>query len=176
MKHPPLMLAPIGTIHSPHTRAEDTPIQPGFAAGCTGCVDILPEYVDGLADIDGFSHIYLIYWLHRTDGVQLRVRPFLDTVERGIFATRAPCRPNPLGMSLVRLVRREGAVLHISGVDVLDGTPLLDIKPYAPRYDTVDHPRGGWTDDVDEATAQERGRRGYVPKHSSPKTTHEETP
>ncbi len=173
MSSEPLRAVSIGWIRSPHVRAEDTPIQPRYAEGCIGRVDVLPEFAAGLDDIEGFSHIYLVYWLHRTDGVRLHVRPFLDTVERGIFATRAPCRPNPIGLSLVRLVRRERAILHISGVDVLDGTPLLDIKPYAPRYDAIESPRGGWTDGIDEAIAQARGRRGYVVKHSTPKTSHE---
>jgi tRNA-Thr(GGU) m(6)t(6)A37 methyltransferase TsaA len=124
-------------------------------------VELFSEFAEGLADIEGFSHVYLIYWLHRAAPAQLRVKPFLEDREHGIFATRAPCRPNPIGLSLVRLVRREGPTLLLEGVDVLDGTPLLDLKPYSPRYDTVEQPRGGWTDRVDEATAQTRGRRGY---------------
>jgi tRNA-Thr(GGU) m(6)t(6)A37 methyltransferase TsaA len=152
---------PIGILRSPHTRAEVTPIQPVYAADCLGRAEILTEFAEGLADIEGFSHLYLLYWLHLAEPLQLRVRPFLQDVEHGVFATRAPCRPNPLGLSLVRLLRREGNVLHLSGVDVIDGTPLLDIKPYAPRYDTVDNPRSGWTEEVDEQTAQQRGRRDY---------------
>ena len=95
-----------------------------------GRVEVFPEYAEGLRDLEGFSHVYLIYQFHRTSGTKLTVKPFLQDVERGVFATRAPCRPNPLGLSLVRLVRRDGRVLHIEGVDVLNGTPLLDIKPY----------------------------------------------
>lgn len=153
---------PIGVIRSEHTSADATPIQPVYAHDCLGRAEILPEYADGLADIEGFSHVYLLYWLHRADPPQLRVKPYLQDVEHGIFATRAPCRPNPIGLSLVRLVGREGNILLLSGVDVLDGTPLLDLKPYAPRYDTVENPRGGWTDLVDEATACVRGRRGFA--------------
>jgi tRNA-Thr(GGU) m(6)t(6)A37 methyltransferase TsaA len=152
---------PIGILRSPHMRAEATPIQPVYARDCPGRAEISPEFADGLADIEGFSHVYLLYWLHRADPPQLRVKPYLQDMEHGIFATRAPCRPNPIGLSLVRLVRREGRALYLAGVDVLDGTPLLDIKPYAPRYDTVDNPRGGWTEEVDDATARRRGRRGY---------------
>jgi len=151
----------IGLLRSPHTQPEATPIQPGYARDCIGRAELFPEFADGLADIEGFSQVYLLYWLHRAEPPQLRVKPFLQDVEHGIFATRAPCRPNPIGLSLVRLLRREGAVLHLAGVDMLDGTPLLDIKPYAPRYDAVEDPRGGWTDAVDEATAKKRGRRGY---------------
>lgn len=119
----------------------------------------MPEFAEGLADIEGFSHIYLVYHLHRAPAPQLRVKPFLQDTEHGIFATRSPCRPNPLGLSLVRLLRREHNLLHIANVDILDGTPVLDIKPYALRYDRVDHPRGGWTEDVTAAEADQRGRR-----------------
>jgi tRNA (Thr-GGU) A37 N-methylase len=103
-----------------------------------------------------------LYWLHRAPRARLRVRPFLQDVTHGVFATRHPARPNPLGLSLVRLVRREGGMLHFLGADMLDGTPLLDIKPYARRYDAVAKPRGGWTEEVDEVTARRRGRRQRV--------------
>jgi tRNA-Thr(GGU) m(6)t(6)A37 methyltransferase TsaA len=159
---------PIGVIRSEHTSADATPIQPAYARDCLGWAEILPEFADGLADIEGFSHLYLLYWLHRADPPKLRMKPYLQDVEHGIFATRAPCRPNPIGLSLVRLLRREGCVLHLACVDVLDGTPLLDIKPYAPRYDTVENSRGGWTDLVDEATAQARGLRGFMPPAPAP--------
>ena len=152
---------PIGVIRSGHTAADRTPIQPHHARDCPGRAEIFSEFVDGLADIEGFSHVYLLCWLHRADPPRLRVQPYLQDVEHGIFATRAPCRPNPIGLSLVRLVRRNGNVLHLAGVDVLDGTPLLDLKPYAPCYDTVENPRGGWTEQIDEATARRHGRRNY---------------
>src|SRR5664280_2632247 len=153
---------PIGIIRSEHTSADTTPIQPVYARDCLGRAEIFPEFADGLADIEGFSHLYLIYHLDRAESPQLRVKPYLQDVEHGIFATRAPCRPNPIGLSLVRLLRRTGNILDLAGVDMLDGTPLLDIKPYAPRYDAVDNPRGGWTDEVDDQTARTRGLRGYV--------------
>jgi tRNA-Thr(GGU) m(6)t(6)A37 methyltransferase TsaA len=159
---------PIGVIRSEHTSSEATPIQPVYAADCLGRAEVYPEFADGLADIEGFSHVYLLYWLHRADPPRLRVMPYLQDIERGIFATRAPCRPNPLGMSLVRLIRREGNVLHLAGIDVLDGTPLLDIKPYTPRYDSVENPRGGWTEQVDDAIARQRGRRAWPPPASEP--------
>ncbi len=120
---------------------------------------MLAEFEDGLADLEGFSHLILLYHLHRTGGVKLRVTPFLEDVEHGVFATRAPCRPNPIGLSVVRLVRREGSVLHLADVDVLDGTPLLDVKPYVARFDRRDGVRSGWQDGVDEGTARSRGRR-----------------
>lgn len=152
---------PIGTIRSEHREAESTPIQPAYAEGCLGRAELRPEFADGLADIEGFSHVYLIYHLHQAPLPRLRVKPFLQDCEHGIFATRAPCRPNAIGMSLVRLLRREGAILHLAGIDILDGTPLLDLKPFSPRYDAVVDPRGGWTDSVDDSTARQLGRRGF---------------
>lgn len=152
---------PIGVIRSPHTKQAETPIQPVFARGVAGRVELLPEYEEGLRDIEGFSHVYLLYAFDRAKAPRLSVVPYLGDTERGVFATRAPCRPNALGMSLVRLLRREGAVLRIEDVDVLDGTPLLDIKPYIGRYDSREDVRSGWQDDVDDITARERGKRGF---------------
>jgi len=152
---------PIGTIHSEHTVPEATPIQPVFAGGCVGRAEILPEFADGLRDLEGFSHIYLVYHFDRVAGAKLRVKPFLQDVERGVFATRAPCRPNPIGMSIVRLARVDGTTLHLLDVDVLDGTPLLDVKPYTTRFDCHPDVRSGWQDEVDEDAARARGRRGY---------------
>jgi tRNA-Thr(GGU) m(6)t(6)A37 methyltransferase TsaA len=151
---------PIGVIRSRHTAAERTPIQPAFAQGCEGRAEILPEFAAGLEGLDGFSHIHLIYHLHRAGPPRLRVRPFLKDAEMGVFATRAPCRPNAIGLSVVELVRREGNVLHLEGVDILDGTPLLDIKPYAARFDRVEGTRDGWQDSVDDDTARRLGSRG----------------
>jgi len=152
---------PIGVIRSPHTEPPKTPIQPVYAQGIAGRAEILPEFADALLDLEGFSHIILLYHFHCAKVVRLRVQPFLEDVEHGVFATRAPCRPNPIGTSLVRLVRREGAVLHLEDVDVLDGTPLLDIKPYVTRFDVREGVRCGWQDAVDEPTAKRRGRRGF---------------
>jgi tRNA-Thr(GGU) m(6)t(6)A37 methyltransferase TsaA len=120
------------------------PIQPPGARGTPGRVELRPELEPGLQDIEGFSHLLLIYHLHRAPPGRLRVTPFLDAQARGIFATRAPARPNPIGLSVVRLVRREGATLHIEDVDVLDGTPLLDLKPYVPAFDGAADVRVGW--------------------------------
>jgi tRNA-Thr(GGU) m(6)t(6)A37 methyltransferase TsaA len=153
---------PIGVIHSGHITAEQTPIQPVYAKGCLGRAEILAEYAEGLHDLEGFSHLYLIYHLHRAGPAQLRVKPFLQDVERGVFATRAPCRPNPIGLSIVELIRREGNVLHLDGVDILDGTPLLDIKPYTARFDRIAGTRNGWQDAVDEETARARGDRKHA--------------
>jgi tRNA (adenine37-N6)-methyltransferase len=152
---------PIGVIHSEHVAAEKTPIQPVYAKGCQGWAEVFPEYAAGLRDLEGFSHIYLIYYLHQAMPAQLIVKPYLQDVEHGIFATRTPCRPNPIGLSIVELVSREGNVLQLDGMDILDGTPLLDIKPYTAKFDRRDPVRNGWQDDVNEETAQKRGRRGY---------------
>lgn len=152
---------PIGIIHSPHLDPHRTPIQPIYAKGIKGRVEIFAEYEVGLQDIDGFSHIHLVYPFRHAGPAALTVTPFLEEREHGVFATRAPCRPNPVGISLVRLVARDGCILQIEDVDVLDGTPLFDIKPYIARYDSRADSRNGWQEDIDEETARIRGRRGY---------------
>lgn len=139
-----LQCMPIGTIHSPFTRPSDAPIQPTGAAGVEGTIEIEPEFAAGLADLEGFSHLILLYHFHLSQGFSLTVTPFLDDKPHGVFATRAPRRPNPIGLSVVRLVRREGSVLRVSDVDVVDGTPLLDIKPYVPEFDKREEIRIGW--------------------------------
>lgn len=160
-EYQPITLRPIGVIRTPHQEAEDTPIQPVYARGIRGRAEILPEYLDGLRDLEGFSHVCLIYWFHKAASPRVIVKPFLDDRPRGVFATRASCRPNPIGLSVVRLVRREENVLHLEDVDILDGTPLLDIKPYITRFDYREGARCGWHDNVDERTAEIRGRRGF---------------
>jgi tRNA-Thr(GGU) m(6)t(6)A37 methyltransferase TsaA len=126
---------PIGTIKSPFKTLEGMPIQPIGACGVTGEIHIDEEYVEGLIDLDEFSHIMLIYHLHLSNGYSLSVKPFLDDKLHGVFATRAPKRPNPIGLSVVRLIKVNDNILHISNVDIVDGTPLLDIKPYIPHFD-----------------------------------------
>ncbi|MGD8366764.1 MAG: tRNA (N6-threonylcarbamoyladenosine(37)-N6)-methyltransferase TrmO [Desulfobacterales bacterium] len=135
---------PIGVIRSPFTKIDDMPIQPAGARGVEGTVELRPEYAEGLKDLDGFSHIYLLYHFHQSRGFSLTVTPFLDKTPRGLFATRAPKRPNAIGLSVVRLDRIEGNVLYILDVDILDGTPLLDIKPYVRQFDAADNPSSGW--------------------------------
>lgn len=152
---------PIGIIHSEHTVAEKTPIQPVYACGCKGRIEVFEKYISGLSDLDGFSHVYLIYHFHQAPLVQLKVKPFLQDVERGIFSTRAPGRPNPLGLSVVELIRIKDNILYVDGIDILDGTPLLDIKPYTAKFDLHDIRKNGWQDEVDESTAAKRGKRGY---------------
>jgi len=139
------IMRPIGVIHTPFTATQGMPIQPIFSQA-SGRVEVFPEYADGLKDVEGFSHIILIYVLHGSNGYTLHVRPFLDDHERGLFATRHPCRPNPIGLSIVRLLSHEGNMLEVAGIDVLDGTPLLDIKPYVPDFDRKADAHAGWYD------------------------------
>lgn len=137
---------PIGTIHSPFKDLEQMPIQPTGTSSSTGVVELFPEFAEGLRDLDGFSHIILIYHFDRVSRVDLAVVPFLDLEPRGVFSTRAPTRPNPIGLSVVKLVRVEGAKIYVSNIDVLDATPLLDIKPYVPDFDRPQQAniRTGW--------------------------------
>jgi tRNA-Thr(GGU) m(6)t(6)A37 methyltransferase TsaA len=145
---------PVGIIRSPFTDLAGMPIQPSQAVGVPGSIELLPELEGGLKDLDGFSHLILIYHLHKAEGFALEVIPFLDTVPRGLFATRAPKRPNPIGLSIVRLTGIEGTTLLIEDVDILDSTPLLDIKPYVPAFDHRPGARSGWL----EKTAQQEVR------------------
>ena len=149
-----ILYRPIGVIHSEHAEAAKVPIQPVFAKNCVGRAEIFPEFADGLLDLEGFSHVWLVYHFHQAGAAKLWVKPFLEDVEHGVFATRAPCRPNAIGLSVVELVRREGAVLHLDGLDMLDGTPLLDIKPYIGRFDRIETTRNGWQDGIGDATAR----------------------
>ena len=135
---------PIGIIHSPFKEPRGTPIQPAGAQDIEGTVEIASEYVAGLKDIEGFSHIILIYHFHLSMGYLLKAQPYMDEESRGVFATRAPSRPNPIGISIVRLVKVDGNMLHIKDVDMVDGTPLLDIKPYVPQFDTRKVEKIGW--------------------------------
>ena len=134
---------PIGIIHSPFTDKDKTPIQ-ASRSQAAGQVEVFPEYVEGLRDLDGFSHIILLYVWHEAQGYDLLVKPFLDDRVHGVFATRFPRRPNQIGMSIVGLKNIQGNLLEIEGVDVLDQTPLLDIKPYVPDFDIRSGTRNGW--------------------------------
>ena len=137
-------LEPIGIIHTPFTKPEGMPIQPKGAAGVRGTIKLFDEYHAGLKDLDGFSHIILLYHFHRSHGFNLHVVPFMDSELRGLFSTRAPKRPNPIGISVVQLDKIENGVLHIQNADIMDGTPLLDIKPYVPEFDSPQNIRTGW--------------------------------
>jgi len=155
------VVKPIGLIRTPHKIPSETPIQPVFSLGIRGSVLLDPEYADGLLDLDQFSHIILIYYFHRSEGARLILKPYLQDKKHGIFATRAPHRPNPIGFSVVKLIAVEKNILHIEDVDILDETPLLDIKPYVKRFDSQDNVRSGWQDQVHEDDAKIRGRRDY---------------
>ena len=150
----------IGIVHSPFKEKVGTPIQSCFDGPTEGCIEIFEHYEEGLDGVDGFRHIHVLYVLHRAFPFKLTVTPFLKEVRVGVFATRAPSRPNPIGLSTVELLRREGRFLHIRGLDMLDGTPVLDIKPYVPRFDVREHGRIGWmegtTEEVSRYKADER--------------------
>jgi tRNA (adenine37-N6)-methyltransferase len=145
-----ITLAPIGVIRSSHHSVAGTPIQPAYAKGCEGQVVVDPAFGEALADIEDFERIWIVYHFDRAGTFKPRVVPYRDTREHGLFATRSPCRPNPIGLSVVRLLGREGNVLKVRGVDILDGTPLLDIKPYVPEFDDYPSSRAGWLDDCRE--------------------------
>jgi probable methyltransferase, YaeB/AF_0241 family len=134
----------IGTLHSPHGSTTGMPIQPTGARGINGHITIFPEFAAGLKDLDGFSHVIILYHLHRVHGHDLLVKPFLDTQTHGIFSTRSPKRPNPIGLSVLELRGVQGARVLLSNVDILDGTPVLDIKPYVPGFDVWPAERTGW--------------------------------
>ncbi len=138
---------PIGIIHSPFKKPVNMPIQPAGAKGVKGTVEVFAEFEDGLKNLDGFSHIVLLFNFHLSEGYKLKVMPFMEDKIRGVFATRAPHRPNQIGMSIVRLEKIEKNILHISNVDIVDGTPLLDIKPFVPKFDCFDinkNSKVGW--------------------------------
>jgi tRNA-Thr(GGU) m(6)t(6)A37 methyltransferase TsaA len=135
---------PIGVIHSPFVDLKGMPIQPAGQAAAPGRAEVFPEFGEGLKDLDGFSHVILLYHLHEVRRAALTVKPFLGRELRGVFSTRAPTRPNPIGLSIVELVQMEGNMLHLANVDILDATPLLDIKPYVPQFKQPRNVRTGW--------------------------------
>lgn len=137
-------LTPIGTIHTPYTESKEMPIQGRFKDDVEGWLELKQEYAPGLKDLDGFSHAILIYYFHRSEREELQGRPFLEETARGIFAIRSPHRPNHLGFSVVRLQRIEGNRVYFTEVDMLDGTPLLDIKPYVEHFDRRVNVKSGW--------------------------------
>lgn len=149
-------MQPIGVIHSPFSELAGMPIQPRGAASIEGEILLEPALSAGLKDIEGFSHLYLIYELHQAQECQLEVTPFMDNQPHGVFATRYPARPNPIGLSIVELLSVNENRLTIRGVDVLDGTPLLDIKPYIPAFDEIENARTGWMQKSRKQVADKR--------------------
>lgn len=139
-----MQFKPIGVIQSPFQEPRGTPIQPTAASEVAGTIEIYPDYAAGLKDLEGFSHLILLYHLHLAKNAELLVKPFLGNELHGIFATRSPARPNAIGLSVVRLVKVEGRRLHIQDVDIVSGTPLLDIKPYVAEFDARTEVRSGW--------------------------------
>ena len=139
-----IIYQPIGVIRTPYLNIKDMPIQLSGAQNVRGELVIKPEFIEGLSDLDGFSHIFLIYHFHKVQSYELTVVPFMDEVPRGVFATRSPKRPNPIGISIVRLISVESNILTVENVDLLDGTPILDIKPYVPVFDHHEAERVGW--------------------------------
>lgn len=162
-----ILLRPLGRIRTPHVDPERTPIQPPFADGVQGEVHLDPEFAEGLDGLEGFSHIFLIYHLHRAEPGSLTVKPYLTEERKGVFACRFPHRPNALGLSLVRLLAVEGTRVRFEGADMLDDSPLLDIKPYFPQADRPDTAWGGWTERLDPAAARRIGSRKAQPGSDS---------
>lgn len=145
---------PIGSIRTPFKKQAGMPIQPSGAKGVRGTIKIKKDYIGGLKDLEGFSHLVLIYHFHLSKEYDLMVTPFLDDHPRGVFATRAPRRPNSIGLSIVKLNAVKGDILEIENVDIVDGTPLLDIKPYVPEFDAQTEVKTGWLAEVDEQVKQ----------------------
>ncbi|MGM0573012.1 MAG: tRNA (N6-threonylcarbamoyladenosine(37)-N6)-methyltransferase TrmO [Bacteroidota bacterium] len=155
-----IIIEPIGIIYTPFKTKEGMPIQSNGAIGIKGKIKIKEEFIQGLTDLDTFSHIMLIFNFHKSKGFELLTKPFLDNKKRGVFATRAPKRPNPIGISVVRLIKIEKNIIYIENVDMLDETPLLDIKPYIPDFDIHKTDKKGWienkTDNLNETKSDDR--------------------
>ncbi len=162
--------SPIGYFKTPHKDIKGMPIQPTGASGVLGSVEVLPEFRDGLLDLDGFSHVIMLYHLHEVCGHELLVTPFLDTQEHGIFATRSPKRPNPIGLSIMRLNAVSDDTVFLENVDVLDGTPVIDIKPYVPDFDVWPADRVGWFEGKSNNAVTHRsdGRFACAPRSLHP--------
>ena len=151
----------IGVIHTQFKESKGTPIQPKMGNGARGTIEIFSRFAPGLKDLDGFSHVVLLYYFHLSEGYSLEVTPYLDDKLRGLFATRAPRRPSPLGMSVVRLEKIEGNILHVADVDMIDGTPILDLKPYVPIFDEDVDVRVGWLEEKLKNTKSKRADRRF---------------
>ncbi len=154
-------LIPIGVVHSPYKQATGTPVQPATAGHETkGRIEVFEPYVEGLKDIDGFERIWLLFWCHLASKYKLITSTYLDPeTPHGVFSCRAPSRPNPIGMSCVRLLKVEGNILEVAEFDLLDGTPMLDIKPYSPHFDHFEVQKSGW---LDEVWSQEESSRAVA--------------
>jgi tRNA-Thr(GGU) m(6)t(6)A37 methyltransferase TsaA len=157
-----IFMKALGTIHTPFDKLEDMPIQPKGAAEVIGTIELEEQYTEGLADLNGFSHIYLLYEFHMAQRTALTVTPFMDTTPRGVFATRSPLRPNHLGISIVKLIGVEKNIVTVQGIDILNGSPLLDIKPYIAAFDAVQQSQSGWMKGSEDEVAEKRSDLRFV--------------
>jgi len=153
-----MKLKPIGIIHSPFSRTDSIPIQPVFAQGYEGTVEIYSEFEEALLDLEGFERIWLLYWFDRASEFKAKIKPYMDDRWHGLFATRAPSRPNPIGLSCVKLLSVKANIIHVSEIDILDGTPLLDIKPYVGKFDYFEVRHNGWLDTSDKGNIKSDNR------------------
>jgi tRNA (adenine37-N6)-methyltransferase len=157
-----IIYQPVGIIHTPFNTPENMPIQNAGANGIKGTIEIFPEFAEGLKDIEGFSHLILLYHLHKVNHFALQVIPFMDTIEHGIFATRSPIRPNPIGFTVVKLLELKECMLTIEGVDMLNQTPLLDIKPYLSEVDTLKDAKVGWFEGKTEKFESKKSDNRFI--------------
>jgi len=153
-----IRINPIGVIHSSLINTDGAPIQPVFAKGCEGTVEVYGEFQEALLDLEGFERIWLLYWFDRASEFKAKVKPYMNDKWHGLFATRAPARPNPIGLSCVKLLSVKANIIHISELDILDGTPLLDIKPYIGKFDCFKVKRNGWLDIPDKGNIKSDNR------------------
>lgn len=156
-----ITINPIGIIHTPYNSIENMPIQPLAAEGVKGYIELFPQYMEGLTDLEEFSHITLVYHFHKINNYDLLVKPFMDTKKHGIFATKSPKRPNAIGLSTVKLLGIEKNIIQIEMVDMLNGTPLIDIKPFFEKFDNRTGTKSGWLDNqltipINELRSDER--------------------
>ncbi len=166
MQSKQISINPIGIIHTPFNDIKGMPIQPLAAEGVKGHIELFPKYIEGLTDLAGFSHITLLYQLHKINGYDLIVKPFMDNKEHGIFATKSPKRPNAIGLSTVKLLGIENNVIHIEMVDMLNGTPLIDIKPFYSKFDNRTNTTSGWLDNQGNIPVRElRSDERFKLKH-----------
>lgn len=167
------VIRPVGIIHSPFQQQSGTPLQSAFGERVEATATVFPEFAPALRDLDGFKRAWLLCWLDRAAPAKMLVTPYLDTQPRGVFATRAPSRPNPIGLSCVRLLEVRDQEIRFAGVDLLDGTPLVDIKPYLPEFDAHEAGRCGWYEQVQVRQAVADDRFAIGPSRGSPQATTE---
>lgn len=153
-----IRMNPIGVIHSSLTNTDGAPIQPVFAKGCEGTVEVYNEFEEALLDLEDFERIWLLYWFDRASQFKAKVKPYMDDRWHGLFATRAPARPNPIGLSCVKLLSVKANIIYVSELDILDGTPLLDIKPYIGKFDRYEVKRDGWLDTAEKGNIKSDNR------------------